>query len=1104
MNSVENQVYETLTNLKSLDKLTELFCSHLNYGYRGDVVSRRGWKEQVADSIRDLQLVGTHDDFHVIFCEIERLLLGLERPIINQILKNHPYCLVVFSDPIYRNWHFVNIKYDEKAKNRRLFRRIVIGPDERLHTAAQRISMLDVPDESITALDLQREHDKAFDVEEVTKEFFNTFVDMFHLLRKELAENNPSYKERTDEEAQILLDRLMFLYFIQKKGWLDGNKNYLYQKFLDVEHRHSNGFTFYKDVLLPLFQALSSSDPKFRKHLGDIPFLNGGLFEVSPFHSKLPFNLKIPNKVFRCIFNELLEKFNFTVREDTPLDVEVAIDPEMLGKVFENLILQLEKDRDLRKITGSYYTPRVIVNFMCQQSLKEYLSNEWQKHFVARPVETGKLPLKNTSKQREIYDAMLDKQEGEHKRKLKALLQFNPADQLDDEDVVRLERTISSGEASLLKGIIQKAYVLDPAVGSGAFLVGMLHEMIALIKLLDVREHGLESIQCKNYDYELKRALIENCLYGVDIQEQAVRICELRLWLSLVVDYERESGEEVPPLPNLSYKVRCGDSLIEKLFGHNVQLDKLVRTNKGRQLIDEIREDKESYFLTRDIREKNRKELSVLAKQCELVEMLIKEKRYWVEQSGIQSGLFGETAEERKQKEEKDKELRELDNILYQARNTRKKVQAMLHGKIPFSLDDIHRLRQNLGLSFIWKLDFAEVFKEKGGFDISIANPPYLTFSRVTGSEHKNKLSDKIIKESLRKYFPNSAEYKLSTYAIFMNLGIAILHERGTMSFVIPDSFLIGRYFSKLRKYIIDKCKINKIVLFKEDFWEHGTIGLPVVILASRDSNKNSRNTHYVETNLAETVKDFSRGIFPGCKYEQKYFKRIRFNRFRLFFNTKDKEFTEIVEKNSIEASEILDMHVGIRSKVGYKQIYDSEKKGDSWKKGLVHGSEVIRYKINWAGNYINVDPKLLWAGGFNKRIVKQNKLLMRKTGNDLIVALDREGFFHLDILHAIVRKNSAYDLRYIMAILNSELMSKYYRLITLSLERVLAQTNIETIMQLPIYPASLGNQMKICRKVDEIMSLMDTDYSDPEKKSHIARISAEIDKMIYLLYGLG
>ena len=121
MNEVERQVYDTLRELDSLDRLTELFCSYLNYDYSGDVVSKRDWKEEVASCARNPQLVATHDDFHVIYCEIERLLLGIERPIINQILRQYPYTLIVFSDSSYQNWHFVNIKYDEEVRNRRIF-----------------------------------------------------------------------------------------------------------------------------------------------------------------------------------------------------------------------------------------------------------------------------------------------------------------------------------------------------------------------------------------------------------------------------------------------------------------------------------------------------------------------------------------------------------------------------------------------------------------------------------------------------------------------------------------------------------------------------------------------------------------------------------------------------------------------------------------------------------------------------------------------------------------------------------------------------------------------------------------------------------------------
>jgi hypothetical protein len=132
MTGVQNQVYDVLRGLDSPDKLAELFCSHLNYQYSGDVVSQRDWKPQIVDSIRKLQLVATHDDFHVILCEIDRLLLGIERPIINQILKQHPYTLVIFSDSPRQNWHFVNIKYDDEIKNRRLFRHFVRKFKDRL------------------------------------------------------------------------------------------------------------------------------------------------------------------------------------------------------------------------------------------------------------------------------------------------------------------------------------------------------------------------------------------------------------------------------------------------------------------------------------------------------------------------------------------------------------------------------------------------------------------------------------------------------------------------------------------------------------------------------------------------------------------------------------------------------------------------------------------------------------------------------------------------------------------------------------------------------------------------------------------------------------
>lgn len=795
---------DTLKNINSFERLTGLFCRDLNYGYSGSVISKRSWKDPIANSVRESLLIGTQGDFHIIYCQIEKLLLGIERPIINQLLKEHPYLLVVFSDPQYTNWHFVNVKYDEELRNRRLFRRIVIGPDERLHTAAQRVNMLEVVDEKISSLELQTKHDEAFDVEEVTKEFYEKYAEIFHMLSEDITEENP--REDTYKEAQIILDRLVFLYFIQKKGWLNNNKRYLYENFLRFWRCDPKGNNFYSDFLVRLFQALSSQGNLYRETLGDIPFLNGGLFEVDPFHSKLPFRLIIKNYTFKQIFDNLLEHFNFTVREDTPLDIEVAIDPEMLGKIFENLVLKLEKGEDLRRKTGSYYTPRAIVHFMCQQSLKEYLISESE-------IDRSKIEL---------------------------LFTMTPTDQLTEGESKKLEQLILIPQARLLKSLVKRAYILDPAVGSGAFLVSMLHEMLSIIKLLEIKEFGQDYIQRTNYDYELKRQLIETSLYGVDIQEQAVRICELRLWLSLIVDYEKVKDEDVPPLPNLSYKIRCGDSLIEKLFGHNVQLDQLVQTDKGKQLIDKIREDKKAYFLARDIREKDTIELSTLLKQCELMELLIKAKQKSL--IGPQLSFFEESAKEKKKREEFEKIKREYENILLTASNTKKKVEAMLKGKISIPAEDIHNLKKKLGISFIWKLDFAEVFKLKGGFDVIIGNPPYV--EARNSARFPNRLKDELQK-SIQQMWGIDASYitrgsDLLVY--FFVQGVRLLNTNGIFVFITQNSWLSTNYGFSFQKFIAKNILILKIIDSDYKYFESAQINTVITIFKSKGNKKTDSN----------------------------------------------------------------------------------------------------------------------------------------------------------------------------------------------------------------------------------------------------------------------
>lgn len=642
----QQSVLDLLQNLKGQDPLKKLFWTELNYDRVNSPLSRKGWGEQASSALADdpVLFATGGKDFHVIHARLkaDRPLMGMERPVVSRLLQDHPYALFIFSNASQDQWHFLNVKYDDDVQKRRIFRRITVGAEERLRTASERISLLDLDSirsepAGLSLLEIQKRHDQAFDVEPVTQEFFRTFAGVYHRVADEIAAIR-GLEPEAGRLSQLLLDRLLFLYFIQKKGWLNNEPDYLYKRFREHYGRSPNSESFHTEVLQPLFYRLSDPDAQ-DSALGAVPFLNGGLFEEAQQQSQAErirhARMTVKNSTFKVIFDGLLEKFNFTVTEDTPLDVEVAIDPEMLGKIFESLILQLEEDpeSDLRRLTGSYYTPRAIVHFMCQQALKEFLATRLDAHTTE------------------------GRNGAEHR--VSALVDFLPAQHIDESQYKQLCGLFSIDEAKLLRKSIFEARVCDPAVGSGAFPVGMLHEMVGTIAKLDAIIEGLSALAAHNYGYELKKKIIDSCLYGVDIQEQAVRLCELRLWLSLVVDYElapkrefQQAIKTVPALPNLSYRIVRGDSLLERLFGHVVQLDALSKNVKTRNLIQSMQADKQVYFGEGRRDKKRRLELAILSKQAELAEQLVEIK----EQSLLQTNLslFGESARDRRLREQRE------------------------------------------------------------------------------------------------------------------------------------------------------------------------------------------------------------------------------------------------------------------------------------------------------------------------------------------------------------------------------------------------------------------------------------------------------------------
>ncbi|MCG2727447.1 MAG: N-6 DNA methylase, partial [Candidatus Methanoperedenaceae archaeon] len=316
---------------------------------------------------------------------------------------------------------------------------------------------------------------------------------------------------------------------------------------------------------------------------------------------------------------------------------------------------------------------------------------------------------------------------------------------------------------------------------------------------------------------------------------------------------------------------------------------------------------------------------------------------------------------------------------------------------------------------FNWEEEFAAVFDKalpegEKGFDVVIGNPPWVSFGLRGVGKVEKELDDFV-----REKYPNSAEYKLSVYGIFMNRAIDLMADKAIFGFIVPDSFLLGRYFSKLRRYILDKARIIEILMIVEDFWPHGNVGRSVIILLQKERNENGRKNNDVVVKLCGTLDDLHKKNFKTYSYKQNYFETIPYNRFRMFFDKLSKDFVDKREEDTIHLKEIVSIHTGVRSKIGQKNIIDKEKKGETWKKGLISGSEIGKYHLKWDGYFINIEPSILWGGGWDPDVVLNDKLIMRQTGDSIYATFNSEKYYHLNNCHSISLKNSSYNLKYIL-----------------------------------------------------------------------------------------
>lgn len=427
--------------------------------------------------------------------DIRSTLLELKAPLGGDIL-------LVAGNPDGDEWQLV---YPTYRGGREVLRRMVLHRGHGHRTVVEQLAK--VWGEAERG-DLRAALERAYDVEVVTRAFFREYKRVFDRVMA-LVEG---FTDAEDHRlfCQTLFNRLMFIYFLQRKRWLAfrGDTAYLHAIWRDSSRQ---GESFY-EVRLKLLFFMGLNNPRTadfdrarvlaRDQIGEVPFLNGGLFEETQL-DRQP-GIKVPNAAIDLILNDLFGRFNFTITESTPYDVEVAVDPEMLGKVFEELVTG-------RHETGSYYTPRPIVSFMCREALKGYLA--W------RVPSLGE----------------------------QAISQY-----VDHQDVSGIDRQ----QAGKILDALDEITVVDPACGSGAYLLGMMQELLGCENLL----YNPQLIDTSRSQYDMKLRIIKRNVYGVDIDRFGVNIAMLRLWLSLIVDYEGPG--DPPALPNLDFKIACGDSLL--------------------------------------------------------------------------------------------------------------------------------------------------------------------------------------------------------------------------------------------------------------------------------------------------------------------------------------------------------------------------------------------------------------------------------------------------------------------------------------------------------------------------------------------------------------
>lgn len=790
----------------------------------------------------------------------------------------------------------------------------LLGDNEACTTAAKRLLMLTAKrdNQEISIKDII----DTFSVESLNKEFFKTYKEHYERFWRFIANSENGYREilldKTKEKpeqqekpirdfAKKLLGRIVFLHFLQKKGWMgceakttkweNGEKQFmqlLFSDFSDKAHFHSKCLTklFFNTLNTRRSNDIFEIQGLTGKLNGSrVPYLNGGLFDTDKPEAVL--TIDFPERYFAELL-DFFEQYNFTIDENSPDDHEVGIDPEMLGHIFENL---LEENRE----KGAFYTPKEVVQYMCKESLIQYLNNSFDESvnvslFIRNHIVSEKLAIKDN--------------------------------------------------AVLLNELLDNIKVCDPAIGSGAFPIGILQEIFEAKKFI----YPYLKTNKEFNPAQVKKDIIQKSIYGVDLEKGAVDIAQLRFWLALVVDEENPH-----PLPNLDYKIMQGNSLLESFEGIDLSKAAFFEEPKVRIIEPDLfREPKTVYGFTdknrNDIKElvstyfkvEDKNEKSEIRKRIDKIvtEHIDKSLEGYENQLLIEIAGLEETLKRHKEFLRKsvktEKEIEKRKKQLEQKGEARKKLLAFEHtDERPY---------------FLWHLFFMDVF-EKGGFDVIIGNPPYIQLQSMGNATD-------ILLTNNWKTFTRTGDL----YCLFYEKGINLLKDNGVLTYITSNKWMRAAYGKTLREYFYNKNPLKILDLGPGIFYS-ATVDTNILVIRNQ---QNQNQLLGISVNKNKALGNLKDSDFIPIEISKDEIWAV--------LNEEDHQIKKHIESNGIPLKKWdISIYRGITTgyneafeiddKIEIEALINSNPKIKLLIKKLLKGRDINKYNANWKNKYLIFIP---------------------------------------------------------------------------------------------------------------------------------------------------